>query len=36
MNYEELTPEEEEIGRAIVEAALKVHSTPGPGLLEKI
>ena len=36
MNYEELTPEEERIGKAIVHAAYKVHAAFGPGLLEKI
>mgnify|MGYP003337951900 CR=1 FL=1 len=31
-----LTDEEERIGKAIVNAAYKVHSTLGPGLLEKV
>lgn len=36
MNFEKLTPEEEDIGSAIVDAAFRVHSALGPGLLEKI
>lgn len=36
MKYEELSSEEEAVGKAIVEAAFKVHSTLGPGLLERI
>ncbi len=36
MEYKELTLEEERIGAAIVDAAFKVHSALGPGLLEKI
>jgi len=31
-----LSPEEEEIGKAIVDAAYKVHKELGPGLLEKV
>jgi len=30
------TPQEEEIGKAIVNAAFKVHKELGPGLLEKV
>ena len=36
MTYETLSPEEEDIGKAIVAAAYRVHSVLGPGLLEKI
>jgi GxxExxY protein len=36
MQFNELTPEEEAMGKAIVHAAFKVHSALGPGLLEKI
>ena len=36
MNFEKLTPQEELIGTHIVDAAYKVHSELGPGLLEKI
>ena len=36
MQFEKLTSKEEDIGRAIVDAAFKVHSALGPGLLEKI
>jgi GxxExxY protein len=36
MNYAELSPKEEDVGRAVVNAAFKVHSVLGPGLLEKI
>jgi GxxExxY protein len=36
MQFDELTSEEEAIGSAIVDAALKVHKALGPGLLEKI
>jgi GxxExxY protein len=35
-NYRDLTFEEERIGKALVEAAYKVHSELGPGLLEKV
>ena len=31
-----LSDREEQIGKALVNAAFKVHSSPGPGLLEKI
>lgn len=34
--YDPLTEEEERIGKAIVNAAFKVHKTLGPGLLEKV
>jgi GxxExxY protein len=36
MAYAKLSDHEEEIGRAIVNAAYKVHSQLGPGLLEKV
>ncbi|HET8839640.1 MAG TPA: GxxExxY protein [Flavobacteriaceae bacterium] len=36
MEYPPLTKEEEEIGKAIVNAAYKVHKSLGPGLLEKV
>ena len=36
MEYTELSPEEEQIGKAIVNAAYTVHKELGPGLLEKI
>lgn len=36
MEFQELTSEEETIGREIINAAFKVHSELGPGLLEKI
>ncbi len=35
-NYEPLSEKEERIGRAIVEAAYRVHKELGPGLLEKV
>ena len=34
--YQPLTVEEERIGKAVVEAAYKVHKELGPGLLEKV
>lgn len=36
MEFQKLSPEEEAIGKDIVEAAFKVHTQLGPGLLEKI
>ncbi len=36
MSLNPLSEKEEQIGKGIVEAAFKVHSTLGPGLLEKI
>ena len=36
MDYSPLSPQEEEIGRAVINAAFKVHSELGPGLLEKV
>jgi len=36
MVFRELSPLEEEIGKAIVNAAFKIHSELGPGLLEKV
>lgn len=36
MQYSQLSEEEENIGKAIVNAAFKVHQSLGPGLLEKI
>lgn len=36
MEYKKLSDEEEEIGRAIVNSAYKVHKELGPGLLERI
>lgn len=36
MNFKELTPREEDIGKAIVDAPFKVHSSLGPGLLERV
>jgi GxxExxY protein len=36
MQFRELSQREEEIGRAIVNAAFKVHKELGPGLLEKV
>ena len=35
MSYAKLSDDEEEIGKAIVNAAFKVHSELGSGLLEK-
>lgn len=34
--YKEITPEEDRIGKAIVDAAYHVHKQLGPGLLEKV
>ena len=34
--FEQLTPEEERIGKAIVNAAYKIHKSLGPGLLERV
>ena len=36
MEFEKLTLKEEEIGKAIVNAAYKIHKELGPGLLEKV
>jgi GxxExxY protein len=36
MEFEKLTIRQEDIGKVIVNAAFKVHSELGPGLLEKI
>ena len=36
MEFKKLSSQEEAIGKAIVRAAYNVHSTLGPGLLEKI
>ena len=36
MNYKPLSETEEAIGKAIVNAAYKVHTELGPGLLEKV
>lgn len=36
MEYKELSPEEEQIGKAIVNAAYTIHKELGPGLLEKV
>lgn len=36
MLHQQLSPEEEAIGTAIVNAAFKVHTAIGPGLLQKI
>lgn len=36
MSFQRLSDREEEIGKAIVHPAYKVHKTSGPGLLEKI
>jgi len=35
-NFPDLSNEEERIGKALVDAAYKVHSELGPGLLEKV
>jgi GxxExxY protein len=34
--YEAISPEEEKIGKAIVNAAYTIHKKLGPGLLEKV
>ena len=34
--YKELSQEEEQIGKAVVNAAYKIHKELGPGLLEKV
>src|SRR5688572_14371965 len=36
LHYKELPYEQEKIGKAIVEAAFKIHRELGPGLLEKV
>lgn len=36
MEYTELSPKEEYIGKTIVNAAYRIHTELGPGLLEKI
>ena len=36
MKYKELSQQEEQIGKAIVNAAYKIHKALGPGLLEKV
>src|SRR5690242_756829 len=36
MEFQKLSESEESIGKLIVDAAFKVHSTLGPGLLERI
>jgi GxxExxY protein len=36
MGHKELSPEEEQIGKAVVNAAYKIHKELGPGLLEKV
>jgi GxxExxY protein len=36
MQYTELSQQQEEIGKAIVNAAYKIHKELGPGLLEKV
>lgn len=36
MTYQKLSEQEESIGKSIVNAAFKVHSELGPGLLEKV
>lgn len=36
MKHKELSPEEEQIGKAIVNAAYLVHKELGPGLLKKV
>lgn len=36
MEFEKVSEFEDELGRAIVNAAFKVHSELGPGLLERV
>jgi len=36
MEFAKLTDREEEIGKAVIESALRVHKELGPGLLEKV
>ena len=36
MNYPDLSETEERIGKAIVKAAFNIHTSIGPGLLEKV
>lgn len=36
MQFTELTAREEELGKAIVNAAYNIHKSLGPGLLEKV
>ena len=35
-SFQPLTPEEEAVGRAVVNAAYRIHKELGPGLLEKV
>jgi GxxExxY protein len=35
-SFSSITPEEEAIGKAVVNAAYRVHKELGPGLLEKV
>ncbi len=36
MKYRELSQQEEQVGKAVVNAAYKIHKALGPGLLEKV
>jgi len=36
MKYKDLSQQEEQTGKAIVNAAFKIHKELGPGLLEKV